>query len=108
MEVLFATRELVVAVAKRASRIARFGLEGAMAIDLRLQQLWAAPNLAHMRHLPGRCRELHGDPDGRLAVDAFPHRLLFRPVLEPVPRLRGQLDWSAVDRIAITEIVRHD
>ena len=107
MEVLFATRELVAAVTKPASRVVRFGAEGARAVDLRLQQLWAAPNLAHMRQMPGRCRELLGDPDGRLAVDAFPHQLLFRPALEPVPQLRGQLDWSAVDRIAITEIVRH-
>ena len=105
MEVLVATRELVAVLTKRASRIARFGVDGAAAVDLRMQQLWVAPNLAHMRHLPGRCRELQGDPHGRLAVDARRHRILFRPAFEPVPRVREQLDWDAIDSITITEIV---
>lgn len=105
MDVLFATEELETVLARRATRVAHFGPEAAAYVDLRLQQLWAAPNLAEMRRLPGRCRELDGDPHCGLAVDARKHQLLFRPALDPIPRVRGHLAWEAVDRIMITEIV---
>lgn len=108
MDVLFAAGELCATVAKRASRVAYFGLNGAAAVELRLQQLWAAPTLAHMRHLPGRCRELSSDPPGQLAIDARSHRLLFRPTLGFTLRRGEQLDWKTVDSITITEIVGYD
>lgn len=108
MDVLFATEELATVLARRATRVARFGPEAAAYVDLRMQQLWAVPTLEEMRQLPGRCRELEGDPRWRLAVDARKHRLVFRPALDPVPHIGGQLAWAAVDRIMITEIVDDD
>ncbi|MEY9862935.1 hypothetical protein ABH935_008583 [Catenulispora sp. GAS73] len=105
MDVLFATEELATVLVKRAMRIARFGPEAAAYLDLRMQQLWGVPSLEQMRQLPGRCRELEGDPDWRLAVDARKHQLVFRPALDAVPHVGGKLVWDAVDRIMITDIV---
>ncbi len=86
---------------------ADWGQEGAKKITLRLQQLAAAPTLAEMRNLPGRCHELRGDLAGYLAVDVHKgFRLVFRPTADPPPQKPdGGLDWTAVDSITMTEIV---
>ncbi len=86
---------------------AEWGQEGSKKVTLRLQQLAAAPTLAEMRNLPGRCHELTGGGAGSLAVDVHKgFRLVFRPTDDPPPRKPdGGLDWTAVDSITVTEIV---
>jgi len=73
----------------------------------RLKDLAAAPTLEEFRELPGRCHELTGDRQCRLALElAGGRRLLFRPSQNPVPRNDdGGLDWRQVDAIEVTEIV---
>jgi toxin HigB-1 len=85
----------------------RWGAEGAKKISLRLQQLAAAPTLAELRGLPGRCHELTGDRDGQLAVDVHhPFRLVFRPSEDPPPETDdGGLDWRAVESVTVIEMV---
>lgn len=81
-----------------------FGAVGAKKIALRLQQLAAAPTLADMRDLPGRCHQLPGDLDGLLAVDVHhPYRLLFRATTQ-VRKYDGGLDWSLVEGVTIVRV----
>jgi proteic killer suppression protein len=107
MQVLFATGKLMRELAQPGYRLRRFGARGAARIDLRLQQLFAAPTLADARHLPGRCHALSGDLKGHLAIDVLqPYRLIFRPTANPVPLDNaGGLDWAAIDSITITDII---
>lgn len=107
MEVLFATKKLQKQLGDQAKTQKVYGANGAKKLHLRLQQMAAAPTLADMRDLPGRCHELTGDRAGTLAVDIeHPYRLIFRPTENPAPALEdGGLDWSAVESVTVTEIV---
>jgi proteic killer suppression protein len=107
VEVLFASEKLKRVFSTHRELQKHWGLEGAKKIALRLQQLAAAPSLADMRDLPGRCHELTGDRAGHLAVDVHqPYRLVFRPSANPPPqKLDGGLDWTQVDSVTVTEIV---
>lgn len=107
MEVLFASEKLQRALSNYRVLEREWGKTGAKKIALRLQQLAAAPTLADMRHLPGRCHELTGDRAGHLAVDIHhPHRLVLRPTADPPPKKPdGGLDWTAVDSITVIEII---
>jgi proteic killer suppression protein len=62
----------------------------------------AAPSLADVPATPPeRCHPLKGDRDGEFAVDVQqPHRLVFRPNHEPVPRK----DDGGIDLRQVTEI----
>jgi proteic killer suppression protein len=82
------------------------GPEQTRILRRRLDQLRAAPTLAAMRGLPGRCHELSGDRKGELAVDLDgPYRLIFEPVDNPPPQLsEGGLDWDAVKAIRVLEV----
>lgn len=107
MEVLFESERAKGAFSDQHALQRAWGSEGARRIALRLQQLAAAPSLAQMRTLPGRCHELEGDRKGQLAIDVHhPYRLIFRPTANP-PRAKpdGGLDWSAVDSVTILEVV---
>ena len=107
MEVLFPSEKLRRAFSSHGVLQRDWGQDGAKKIALRLQQLAAAPSLAEMRSLPGRCHELTGDRAGELAVDVHKgYRLVFRPTSKPPPRKPdGGLDWTLVDSITVTEIV---
>ena len=107
MDVLFASDKLHRALSTQRVLQADWGQEGAKKITLRLQQLAAAPTLADMRNLPGRCHELTGDRAGQFAVDVHKgYRLVFRPTAEPPPRKPdGGIDWAQVDSITVDEIV---
>ncbi|BEP13284.1 hypothetical protein acdb102_15950 [Acidothermaceae bacterium B102] len=76
-------------------------------LQRRLAVLGASPTLAGMAEAPGRCHELHGDRQGRLAVRLDGNtRLVFRPDHEPVPtRDDGGLVWEQVLSIVIEEVV---
>lgn len=107
MEVFFISEKLRDICSDERARMARWGKDGAKKIDLRLQQLAAAPSLHDMRTLPGRCHELTGDRRGQLAVDLHhPFRMIFRPSAEPPPvKPDGGLDWASVESIIVIDIV---
>ena len=107
MEVYFVNAKLASRLQNARNRQKEFGSQGAERIDLRLQQLRAAPTLEDMRNMPGRCHELTADRRGSLAIDVQqPYRLIFQPT-DPARcrKADGGLDWSAVDSVTITDIV---
>lgn len=57
----------------------KYGLEMAVAIQKRIQEINAAESVEQMiRFRIGRCHSLKGDRDGQYAVDLIqPHRLVF-------------------------------
>ena len=73
----------------------------------RLDELRAASTLETMRNLPGRCHELLHDRAGQLSLDLeHPHRLIFEPANDPVPRKQdGGLNWTAVTAVRILGVV---
>jgi plasmid maintenance system killer protein len=88
----------------------RHGAARAKLIRRRLDDLYAAPTLATMRNLPGRCHELKGERAGQLSVDLDgPYRLVFQPT-DPLPRKAdGGLDWGTVVAIVVQEVAdTHD
>jgi plasmid maintenance system killer protein len=90
--------------------IRRRGPRMAEVIRRRLDDLDAAPNLATMRQLPGRCHELTGDRAGQISLDlVHPQRLIFVSS-EPVPRNPdGGLNWDQVTSVRIIGIeVTHE
>lgn len=108
MDVLFADEKSARFFSSHSTLQKRYGAAGAAKIALRLQQLAAAPTLAHMRDLPGRCHALVGDRSGHFAVDVHqPHRLIFEPakVLPAVERWEGRDVWERVNAVRIIEVV---
>ena len=79
-------------------------------IQQRLKDLRAAETLADMRHLPGRCHELHANLAGFLSLDLdHPYRLLFRSADGTDPDPGGGLDWSEVSAVTIVSVTdTHD
>jgi toxin HigB-1 len=84
----------------------KFGPAMAAKINLRLQQMRAAPTLAIFKQVHPRCHALDGDRDGEFAADLLhPQRLIFRPNHEPPPHDEfGGLDLGNVTTIKILEI----
>jgi toxin HigB-1 len=85
---------------------AEYGPRMAGLIQQRLSDLAAAETLEVMRSLPGRGHELTANLQGYLAVDlVHPARLLFKPIDDPLPRLKGGgLNWKEVRNIEIWRI----
>ena len=83
-----------------------YGADNAKRIRKRLDDLAAAPDLATMRTLPGRCHELTGNLAGLLAIDLkHPFRLIFEPANDPVPtKADGGLDWTAVTAVRMLRV----
>lgn len=107
MDVLFADEKAARLFSRQAALRQRFGADGATKITLRLQQLAAAPTLAHMRSLPGRCHALTADRSGQFAVDVHhPHRLVFEPARVPAtdPPDGGD-QWGLIDAVMIVGVV---
>ncbi len=75
-------------------------------IRARLDDLQAAPTLATMRGLPGRCHELTGNRAGQLSLDlVHPYRLIFEPADEPPPRKSdGGLEWEEVRAVRVLSV----
>lgn len=105
MDVLFSDEKTRQFFSRHQSLQKRYGDVGAKKIALRLQQLRAAPTLAHMRSMPGRCHALTADREGTFAVDVHqPYRLIFRPQ----PPISGGEDgdpWLGVESVIIIEVV---
>lgn len=106
MDIVFKTNRLRKRCTKNAQMVKTYGPATARKLNLRLDQLRAAPNLEPFRHLPGRCHELKGDRQGQLALDLDgPRRLIFRPADDPPPiDPDGGLSWQKVTAIEIIEI----
>lgn len=75
-------------------------------IEQRLADLAAAENLQIMRSLPGRCHALVENLAGYFAVDlVHPSRLIFKPVDDPLPLLKGGgLNWEEIRSVEIWRI----
>lgn len=73
----------------------------------RLAALLAAPTLADMEGVPGRCHHLHGDRKGEFAIYLWGSvRLVFVPANNPLPFLaNGGIDRCGVTKIVIREVV---
>lgn len=105
MDILFASEKLERECCDSKLRRRRHGDERARRLQVRLDDLRAADNLAMMRTLPGKCHELTGDLDGCLAVSLDgPYRLIFEPANEPVPMEGRRLLWEGVTIIRILRI----
>jgi len=91
---------------RQALLVRHHGLQRAKSIRRRLDDLRAAPNLATMQFLPGRCHELKGNRAGQLSIDLDgPYRLIFRVANIPVPaKGDGGLDWLGVTSIEILDV----
>ncbi len=84
-----------------------FGTKNAAKLGQRLFELQAAESLQEIsHHSPARCHELTGKQAGQFSVDLeHPHRLLFVPADNPVPRLQdGGIDRSKVREIEIIDL----
>src|SRR5579884_2919039 len=103
MEILFNDPEDAAAWNDNKRLMRLHGTARAKLIRRRLDDLRAAPTLAVMRALPGRCHELRGERAGQLSVDLDgPYRLIFTPAHTPFPvKPDGGLDWQQVTAIVL-------
>lgn len=108
MDVAFATGKLAKLCSSHKKMQGEYGPRGAAILKRRLEDLMSALTLEDMRLVAGAgCHELSGDRKGQLAVNlVHPMRLVFEPDHDPAPwKADGGLDWRAVTRIVIVEIV---
>lgn len=73
----------------------------------RMVVLNAAPSLKDVSHQrPERRHELTGSRSGEFAVDLeHPYRLVFRPAMDPVPKLEdGGINLASVTAIEILSV----
>ena len=80
----------------------------AQTIQMRLAVLKNARMLTMVPTMPSERRhQLSGDRKGQYAIDiVHPHRLIFRPNHDPIPRKEdGEIDTAAVTTITIMEVV---
>lgn len=76
-------------------------------LNLRLQQLFYANNLAVLRTIPAaRCHELVGQRKGEFAVHVSNnYRLIFEPYHDQIPKKNdGGIEWAEVTAIQIIGI----
>jgi plasmid maintenance system killer protein len=108
VDVLFSDEKSARLFSRHSALQKRYGATGANKITLRLQQFAAAPTLAHMRDLPGRCHALSADRSGQFAVDVHhPYRLVFEPAREARAEdtAGGGDPWERIDAIRIIDVV---
>lgn len=108
MDISFANRRLARTFnsARDLNRV--YGQRMARVIKVRMAVLDAAENLSLVpTQKPDRRHQLSGDRDEQFAVDlVHPHRLVFEPDHDPVPRLEnGGIDLEAVTVIQILDVV---
>ena len=105
MKIEFYTTKLEKSVSSK-NIVAVYGAERAKKIIRRLADLQAAPCLAVMFSLPGKCHLLTADRAGQFAIEiAANFRLIFKPDHEPLPlKTDGGLDPELVTRITVLEI----
>lgn len=107
MEVSFANDRLKKTCETAGERKKRYGEPVASKLKTRLDELDAAQNLEHMRHLPGHWEELKGERKGQFSCRlAGGMRLVVTSRRQPIPsKPDGGLDWRAIDQVTILEVV---
>jgi proteic killer suppression protein len=106
IDISWSNRKLQKSCASDKDGTRTFGADQWKTLKNRIVSLEAAPTLADMRGVPGRCHELSADRAGQFALDLRgSFRLIFAPDHEPVPLLEdGGIDRSRVTKIVITEV----
>jgi len=109
IELTWASRKLAKTCADAPSGRRAWGADNWRLLQRRLASLAAAPTLADMDGVPGRCHQLHADRDGMFAVTLWGgYRLVFEPDHDPVPRIfDGGIDRTKVTGILIKEVVNY-
>lgn len=108
MLLYFSDRKLKRSIENNTERKKRFGIEMANKIDLRMEALLAAKNLADFLPPfsgPERCHELNGILKGVFSVDLkHPYRLLFQPIEDQRKEKYDLQDWGKIDEVTIVGI----
>jgi toxin HigB-1 len=106
MQVSFATTTVKDICESRKLATKKHGAPCATKLGRRLADLAAAPALEEFRSLPGRCHELTGDLEGKLALDlSGGKRLIIEPDHNPVPtHPDGGLSWKEVTAVQVVDI----
>ena len=108
MDIAFKTRKLEKVFNSERALKSAYGLRMGRTIAIRLAVLRNARDLSMVpTNPPERRHQLSGKRSGQYAVDlAHPHRLVFRPNHDPVPRLAdGGIDIGYVTAITIVEVI---
>ena len=108
MEISFASRKLKKVFDSDRSLSKEFGAQMVKKIRVQMAILESAESLDRVPNVPPpRRHELSGKRQGQFAVDLkHPHRLIFEPANEPVPRKDdGGIDLAKVTRIKILEVL---
>ena len=107
MRVEFATAKLQKVCESEKELRRNYGKDCAKKVMTRLADLRAAPALADMRNLPGRCHELTGSRAGQLAIVlAGGRRLVLEPTDGwPKAKQEGADVWTEIDAVSVLEIV---
>ena len=108
MIVHFRTNSLKKSLNDNRKCLARYGRDRARKIAERLNELYAAANLADIFNLPfANCHEHDGDERGLFTVDISRNfRLFFQPVeVVEIPRPKEQiLDYNSIVEVTIIKI----
>ena len=108
MDLTFKTRKLEKVFNSERVLKTTYGSRMARTIAIRLAVLRNARDLAMIpTQPPERRHQLSGKRSGQYAVDlVHPHRLVFQPNHDPVPRLAdGGIDAGHVTAITIVEVI---
>lgn len=103
MDVFFANRRFAEKCASRKSLQRWLGTERAKRLEVRLQQLRQAEDLAAMRQVTARIHALTADRAGLVALDLVgPYRLLIEPI---PPEDLDTWTWADVQQVLVHEVV---
>ena len=108
MEIIFRTGKLAKIFNSTSALQKAYGDRLALTIMRRLAVLKNARTLSLAPTTkPERCHQLTGNRRGQYAIDLIhPHRLIFKPGHEPVPRKEDRgIDTDRVTAITIIEVV---
>ena len=108
MDIDFAQRKLEKTFNSVRALQKAMGQVMAKTIAMRMAVLRHAPTLSMVPVTrPDRCHQLEGQRAGQFAVDlAHPHRLVFKPNHNPVPRTNdGGIDKNQITAITIIEVI---
>ena len=106
MEVFFASPKLAKLLRSRRDCAHEYGAENAKLIDIRLQNLSLARNLAEFYSLVSSLHELRGDRAGQLSFRLRgAWRMILVPADEPPPRKAdGGLDWTKIESVVVVSV----
>jgi plasmid maintenance system killer protein len=108
MEVSFQNKKLEKLLTTEKEILKTYGPDNGKRIQRKLIQLAAVANLEELSQLPATRLHPHtGDRKGLLSLDVkHPFRLMIKPDYESPPLKKdGDLDWSAVTKVKIVEII---